>query len=47
MGWSGRPIGYDVSMQEIKKEIISDYTGKMDGTFEDRSGLLSCSLQSI
>ncbi len=36
MGWCGKLID-NASMQEIKKEIISDYTGKMDGTFEDGS----------
>ena len=37
MGWWGKPIRHDASMQDIKKEIISDYTGKIDGTFEDGS----------
>jgi len=37
MGWWGKPIGYDATMQDIKKEIISDFTGKYDGKFEDGS----------
>ena len=35
MGWWGKPIRYDASMQDIKEEIIKDFTGEMDGTFEN------------
>ena len=38
MGWWGKPIRYDASMQDIKNEILSDYKGEFDsGTFEDGS----------